>query len=141
MNHLCRVKQKLEPGLQGPRTRTRRAQDVQEPESRGKQVDEEQLRRSTFVSTMGKRKVKKCFVCVAEALILGPNNLNFEALCRDFPTPNAAANHFLRIHTSRLDGQDTSVCLVCRIPLDDKMHLLNVTRAYVIRAWNSVLFN
>ncbi|KAJ2981518.1 hypothetical protein NUW58_g6667 [Xylaria curta] len=116
---------KPEPEPQGPRTRTRHTQDIQEPESRGKQVDKEQLWRSTFVSTMGKRKVKKCFVCVAKALTLELNDPIFEALCRDFSTPNAAANHFLRIHANSLDEQDTSNCPICQIPLDDKMHLLN----------------
>ncbi|KAI8954520.1 C2H2 finger domain protein [Xylaria longipes] len=128
INHMCRVKRKPEPEPQGSRTRTRHVQDVQdvqEPESRGKQVDKEQLWRSTFVSTMGKRKVRKCFVCVAKALTLEPNNPNFEALCRDFSTPSAAANHFLRIHANSLDEQDTSNCPICQVPLDDKMHLLN----------------
>ncbi|RWA10320.1 hypothetical protein EKO27_g4770 [Xylaria grammica] len=121
-NYLLNAKRKPEPELQGPRKRTRH---VQEPESRGEQVDKEQLWRSTFVSTMGKQKVKKCFVCVAKALTLELNDPLFEGLCRDFRTPNTAANHFLRIHANNLDEQDAVDCPICQIPLDDKMHLLN----------------
>ncbi|KAI0465727.1 hypothetical protein F4859DRAFT_507826 [Xylaria cf. heliscus] len=127
-SYLCRVKRKPEPEPQGPRTRTRYdqdVQDVQEPESRDKRVDREQLWRSTFVSTMGIRKVRKCFVCVAKALTLEPNDPIFETLCRDFANPTVAARHFLRVHADSLDEQDTSDCPICQIPLDDKMHLLN----------------
>lgn len=86
----------------------------------------EELRRSVFVTKKGER-IKRCFVCVAKALTLPPNDPNIPDLCRWFAGERETGRHFRRFHVSRLsDPLPKMDCPMCPgLALDHLMHLQN----------------
>ena len=65
----------------------------------------------------------RCFVCVAKAVALEPNDPHLQVLIRPFTAPGDVSKHFRRMHLSNLQEGDKTKCGLCRMVLLHKMHL------------------
>lgn len=79
------------------------------------------IRRSVFGRV---RSVERCFVCVAKALLLQPDDANLDILTRPFSSHGSLTRHFTSVHLRSIDPNAIGECPICPgMKLVDKMHL------------------
>lgn len=81
----------------------------------------EEILRSVFVRVMGS-KVRRCFICVFKARMLGRTHFRFNSLCRSFYDPKVLATHFTSVHLDKMAPHDRFDCPNCQVTLLDKNH-------------------
>lgn len=90
----------------------------------------EQLKKSVSAQAMdGGSNVRKCFVCVAKAILIPQTESVIESLCRDFYNKGTLARHFVTVHLQPLSDDSQTECPICDIPLVSKMHVQNHAEA------------
>ncbi|KAI1345775.1 C2H2 finger domain protein [Xylaria sp. FL0043] len=86
-----------------------------------------ELRQSVQVEP--NKKIRRCFVCVGNALQVEPDDDNerYSTFCREFYSNYEAARHFMRTHLSTLKDDDKVRCPVCvpKVVLRHKKHFQN----------------
>ncbi|KAK8073324.1 hypothetical protein PG994_004223 [Apiospora phragmitis] len=82
--------------------------------TREKQLEE---LRNVTAEVMGPGKVRRCFICVAKAMTLLPDDENINGLCRDFTNFSALGRHFTTVHLSTLGADDQTTCPLCHVVL------------------------
>lgn len=87
--------------------------------------ERQKLRDAVYLNVMGKGNIRKCYICVAKAMSLQPDDPTYADLTRDFSFRNALIKHFNKTHLSRMLEEDSSECPLCELKLEDKMHLQN----------------
>lgn len=87
------------------------------------EMQNEEIKRSTFVSVMGKRKVRRCFLCVATGLKLGRRHERFDDLCREHSRQDNLARHFTNVHLHYIRDDERDECPLCLEMLYDKNHV------------------
>ncbi|KAJ8132542.1 hypothetical protein O1611_g1081 [Lasiodiplodia mahajangana] len=86
----------------------------------------EDLKRMVSAESIGgAEKVRKCFICVAKALTLSPTEPLFDSLCNDFYNRSVLGRHFIRVHLRKLGENNQTECPLCKVTLQNKMHLQN----------------
>jgi hypothetical protein len=70
-------------------------------------------------SVYQEKRPKICFVC------LGNQNLSMSKRTSSFSTPGDLSKHFRRKHLSNLKAGEDIICNLCKISLQNKMHLQN----------------
>lgn len=85
----------------------------------------EEMKKSVFVETAGKKGVLRCFVCVARAEQLGAEHDSFSGLCRTFARAGTLARHFISTHLDALPVDAMFVCPMCQKTLIHKKHVQN----------------
>lgn len=81
-------------------------------------------------------EIRKCFICIAKALTLYPDDPNLGALTRSFYDRNSLSRHFTSVHLSTIDDDAVGECPICTIPLEHKMHLQShAEEVHGIRTW------
>lgn len=81
------------------------------------------IRRSVFRRV---RSVERCFVCVAKALLLQPDDANLDILTRPFSSHGSLARHFTNVHLRSIDPNAIGECPMCPdMKLVDETHLQN----------------
>lgn len=83
----------------------------------------EEIRRSTFVSVIGHRQVRRCFICVAKAFQLGRDHERFNSLCHKHYNEYTLARHFTSIHLDGVQDDEEEECPICLEVLVNKNHL------------------
>lgn len=74
----------------------------------------EELRRSVVLAKPGSgEKVLRCFVCVARAFTVPPNDPWRERLCHQYYSSNEASRHFKRIHVTTYRSDKRNKCPIC----------------------------
>lgn len=89
--------------------------------SSDQQMDE--IRKSTFASVVGEKNVRRCFLCVAKASLLGRNHSQFNDLCRNFYSGHNLAYHLMRTHLDGIPEGGRFECPLCHVTLLYKNHL------------------
>lgn len=90
------------------------------------EVDIEDYKRSTLVKVMGVKKVRRCFLCVMKASVLGPTHARFNELCHEFYDVATLSRHFMNTHLYNLDQEHQKFkCPMCLKKLIHKNHLRN----------------
>lgn len=82
----------------------------------------EEIKNSVFVSVMGDQ-VRRCFLCVWKAGMLGMGHYRFPQLCRPFYDGRGLARHFTTVHLDQHADSQQFECPNCQESLFDKMHL------------------
>lgn len=89
-----------------------------------------QLKASVMAKSPADRLLR-CFLCVAKALTLPPDDLNYNNLCQPFSTPATATRHFRNSHLAQISDKgkewDRVQCPICvpAVRLVSKVHLQN----------------
>lgn len=85
-----------------------------------------QFRREVFVSTMGRDKVRRYFLCIARAIYCEPDDPNLADLCRDFSTGPSLGRYFRNYHMTKVaKGEFPVECPICEMRLLDADHILS----------------
>lgn len=85
----------------------------------------DKLRLSVFVTAPGQR-LRRCFICVAKALGLAPDDPDVKSLCRPHSTAFSMTRHFRNVHLSHMEDNVPVICPICPgTHLKNKMHLQN----------------
>ncbi|KAG8157653.1 hypothetical protein KVR01_012315 [Diaporthe batatas] len=71
--------------------------------------------------------VRRCFLCVAKAEILGRSHPRFRHLCHPFSRSDHLREHFITVHLNYQGEGDSFVCPICKVALIHKKHLQNHT--------------
>lgn len=88
------------------------------------QVSKE-LKASVYVRQPGER-LRRCFLCVAKALTLPPNDAQISVLCRTYYNAGGVTRHFRSVHLANLGETEKTVCPICpHVKLKSKQHLQN----------------
>lgn len=88
-------------------------------------VDPLQLARTIRRSVFGPvRSVHRCFICVAKALLLQPDDANLDILTQTFSSHRSLSRYFTSVHLRSIDHEAVGECPICPgIVLVDKIHL------------------
>lgn len=90
-----------------------------------KETDPLRLAQMIRASAFGRvGKVHRCFVCVAKALTLYPDDPNVDVLLRWVERHDSLTRHFVLVHLRNIATDATGQCPLCPdVHLNDKMHL------------------
>jgi hypothetical protein len=96
------------------------------------QLDPVAMARSYRESTYGKvGKVERCFVCVAVALTLPPDDVNLPTRTRPYYNHHSLKRHFIKDHLEPWEAQPVRHCPICvpAVIIFDKAHFQNHAEA------------
>ena len=89
-------------------------------------VDPMEQARQFRASVIGEvYKVSRCFICVARALTLRPDDINLPNLTHEFYSHQSLCRHFYSVHLDFVDVNNVMDCPICvpLVRLTDMMHL------------------
>lgn len=82
--------------------------------------------RELRASVLGKpAEIKRCFVCIAKALTLFPDDPNMASLVRTFYNKQSLSRHFISVHLEPIPFDAADRCPICGVWLYHKEHLQN----------------
>ncbi|CAJ2503094.1 Uu.00g104880.m01.CDS01 [Anthostomella pinea] len=82
------------------------------------------LKDSVFTDRMT-GAVRRCFICVAQAVTLPPHDPNIERLSNEFYSMPVLGRHLMDVHLSLVEEDEATECPLCETVLIDKMHVQN----------------
>ena len=85
--------------------------------------DMDDYKRSTLAKVMGARKIRRCFLCVVKACLLGHDHTRFDELCHECYDAGSLARHFISTHLDSLREDQKFECPLCLKKLIHKNHL------------------